>query len=300
MRADANPPVAVACPGCGAPVPMPTFRLSAVCAHCDTPVVDAARARATVDAVVPFQVPRKAAAAAIAAHLRAHRLAPRRIARLRVLDRHLEGEFMPVYAIDGTVTGRYEAKIGIHYTTTTTRRGLDGKRRTVTEVKTQWFSLRGRCGRNIEDHLASGAAILPEQVANALEPFDLGWAQAFDPRLVAGFAAYAFDTPRDQAVDVAHDEILAAEARRIARDFLPGDEKDLASLTSNLRIERVRRVLVPIWRAKVPYAGRQLVFTVNGQTGRVLGKVPVSPWKVGGIVAAVAAVLLYLWWRAGG
>ncbi len=280
---------------------MPSDRLSTVCAHCDSPVVDESRGRAVTDGVVPFQIPRRAAAEAVAAHMRKRPLAPRKLAGLPVLERHVAGHLVPHYAFDGRIRSRYRARIGLLYTRTETYRGADGKRRTRTVVDTEWFSLRGKCGRNVEDHLVCACPWIDEATSNALEPFDLGWAQPFDARLVAGFSAHVPVGDRDAAGRVATDEIVAAECARIERTFLPGDRKVLEQLDATFEVERVRTVLLPIWHVELSFAGKPLSFVVNGQTGAVVGKVPVSPWKVTAIVLAVLAAILaaYLLWGGG-
>ncbi|RMG94249.1 MAG: hypothetical protein D6705_16690 [Deltaproteobacteria bacterium] len=284
------------CTGCGAPIIVPADRLSAQCEHCDSPVVDEARGRALTDGVVPFQLPRRAAAEAIAAHLRSKWLAPRALARMRVLERHLEGHLVPLLAFDGAVTSKYAARIGINYTRTETYRGADGKPKTRTVIETEWFSLRGECGRNVEDHLVSAAPVLDEATSNDLEPFDLGWAQPFDARLVAGFSAHVPVAEPEAAARVAVDEIVAQEQVRIEHAFLPGDHKDLERLDARFDVDAVRTVLLPVWIAQLTFAGKPLTLYVNGQTGKVVGKVPISPWKVTGLVvlavALVAAVFL--------
>jgi len=49
-------------------------------------------------------------------------------------------------------------------------------------------------------------------------------------------------------------------------------------------------VLLPLWMSHYKYKDKQYEFLVNGQTGKVGGKVPVSAWKIASVVGGVLAV----------
>ena len=38
--------------------------------------------------------------------------------------------------------------------------------------------------------------------------------------------------------------------------------------------------MLPVWISSFTYKGKIYQFMVNGQTGKVSGKVPISPWRV--------------------
>ena len=58
-------------------------------------------------------------------------------------------------------------------------------------------------------------------------------------------------------------------------------------------------VMLPVWVGNYTYGRKLYNFYVNGTTGKVAGKRPVSPWKVLGLVfagLALAAGLFLLWY----
>jgi len=58
-------------------------------------------------------------------------------------------------------------------------------------------------------------------------------------------------------------------------------------------------VLVPVWILAYEYRRRRYRFLINGQTGKIEGTAPVSPWKVLGVVGLVVLVFVLLVWLAG-
>ncbi len=244
------------------------------CTYCDLPAVDEARARQAIDAVAPMRITREVARNKIRDFLRGQIWAPTAVRKIAVAGRSLRGLLIPTYVYDGVVRSEYVARIGIQWTRTETYTDSEGKTHTRTVVETEWFTLSGSAARQVSDHLVSATPTVEEAAHNALEPFDLGWARPFDPRLVAGFDAEVPTLPRDQAGQTAVDEVQRAEEVRIERSFLPGDRKDVTSLRSTLSIDRVRVVLLPVWTATFEHAGQTHHLYVNGQTGTVAGVVP--------------------------
>ena len=61
--------------------------------------------------------------------------------------------------------------------------------------------------------------------------------------------------------------------------------------------QAARNVLLPVWMLMSTYRGKEYLFAMNGQTGKLVGNLPISIPKVfawaAGIFAAVA-VLLFL------
>jgi hypothetical protein len=77
------------------------------------------------------------------------------------------------------------------------------------------------------------------------------------------------------------------------RRFMPGDSySDLAWRTA-VEWESLDPILVPVWVLALRYRGNKppLRVVINGQTGKVAGKVPLSWWKVTLGIAILLAVI---------
>ena len=61
---------------------------------------------------------------------------------------------------------------------------------------------------------------------------------------------------------------------------------------------KYKYLLLPVWMASFKFNGKVYRFMVNGQTGRVSGKIPISPEKVAVTVVGVIAALGLLWFIA--
>lgn len=284
------------CPTCGASVDMDESVLSTQCAFCDSPLVDGTGSSEPVDAVVSFTVPRERAAQLLKGYLQSHRMAPESVRKAAETEA-LDAVLVPFYAYDALAFSTWSAQVGINWQRTETYTDYeDGKAvtktRTVTE--TEWFPLDGTHKREWKDHLVSASKGLPEVEANELEPYDLGRALPYAPSLTAGLIAEHPTIAHVQAEDVARNELGALEKRVIASELLPGDKYQSLNSHTQVDVQGVRLVLLPVWIAAVKTDKGALRLLVNGQTGEVIGKVPRSTMKIVLVVLAVLTVLFLL------
>ncbi|NVB42865.1 hypothetical protein G6O69_33905 [Pseudenhygromyxa sp. WMMC2535] len=277
------------CTGCGATVELTGVGLSATCGYCGAPMVDESRATAAIDAIVPFRVPKPGALDRLRTYLAGHRWAPRELHDLRVDGRGLRGMLVPFWVYEGVVRSQYQARVGVDwYRTVTTH--INGKTQTQRKRETEWFTLTGSAARQIEDHLVSASVGLSEPESNALEPFDLGWARDFDPRMLSGLEAELPSVATVNADQTATVELRDAERQRLPAQLLPGDHNRVEQIASQIEIRARRLVLLPVWIASYEHRDVQLRLLVNGQTGEVVGVVPKSKLKIA--LAVLAGVVV--------
>ena len=58
---------------------------------------------------------------------------------------------------------------------------------------------------------------------------------------------------------------------------------------------KFRYVLLPLWISSYMYKGKTYQYMINGQTGKSYGKAPVSPIKIIGLIAIIAAIVIGLY-----
>ncbi len=286
------------CSGCGARVEFPAGAVSISCSYCSSPLVDDQRAESVIDKVAPFRVEQSVAQTKLGEFLSGKIWAPAQLRRLRFDPRRLRGVLVPFWVYAGVVRSEYASRIGIHWYRTETYTDSEGKTRTRQVQETEWFSLDGSAACRVADHLVSASTGLSEPEANALEPFDLGWARPFDPRLVSGFEAELPSVDRARANQVAVEELRDREAVRIQAEVLPGDVRRLSHVSSEVTVERCEIVLMPVWMSSFKHKGRVHRLLVNGQNGRVIGQVPKSPLKIAAAVVGalvLIAIPIVLW-----
>jgi hypothetical protein len=125
-----------------------------------------------------------------------------------------------------------------------------------------------------------------------VEPYDLKQMRRFTPALVAGWIAEEFSRGTAECMKLSRGE-AADQVGRELRGFMPGDSFSDLSWKTAVSWESMDPILVPVWVFAVRYRPDKapLRVVINGQTGKITGKVPLSVWKiVTAIVLALAAI----------
>ena len=205
------------------------------------------------------------------------------------------GVYLPAYLYGAVVDSNYSAQIGENYTETETYTTTDSNGRTVTRtrtvVRTEWRSLHGRHRCYVLDVIVTASKGVSNEALEAIEPFDLRALRRFTPALISGWLAEEPSRDQKECFRLAHNETLG-KVGELLKKFMPGDSYQNLQYESQLSREVIDLVLFPIWSFAVRYddAKPPIQILVNGQTGRVGGKVPISATKVS--LAVIAALLL--------
>jgi DNA-directed RNA polymerase subunit RPC12/RpoP len=302
LRCDGDSGVlTLGCTACGAVIEIESMTVATACSYCTSKLVDVERAAAVVDAVAPFRMPKRAAADRMAQHLAGRWWAPQALrARARAGHIHpdLHGVLVPCRVYEARCRSRWSADIGVHWHETVTEHDK-GERRERVVHHTEWFPLQGTSALRLHDHVVSASRGLTEAEVIGLAPFDIGRAVRFDPRLLAGFAA---EVPSRIDAEVERDAVRSIReivARRVESEVLTGDTHRRVRVDTVVELEQARLLLLPVWVATWRYAGKVQRMLVNGQTGRCMGAVPISPFKIALAAATFAALALLMLWLGG-
>jgi len=287
-----------ACGQCGAGLAFAGVRTE-TCPYCASPnVVERPPAAGQPDPafVVTFVGDAAAARRALDRWLGSRTLfADSALRAARVED--LRGVYVPAYLYSAVAHSEFHAQIGAHSTETrtVTTKDAEGKPRTETRTvtRTEYRPLAGKHVSYVTDVVVSASAGLAHAELEAVEPFDLRQMRRYGPALVSGWIAEEFSraagdceqASRQQARDQLGDTL---------RRFMPGDSSSDLAWQTQVHWEVLDPILVPVWVLAVRYRGDRpaLRVVINGQTGRIAGKVPLSPWKIAVGLLVLAALIV--------
>lgn len=282
----------VTCESCGATVVVAPEMRTVRCAYCDSPaVVDrpASADRPDPVFVIPFRVDRVQAAAGVRESLKGRWLAP---AGLRAAAaEQVRGIYVPAYLYSAVADSLFSALIGEEFTTTR----IDPRTRKVRRVReVEYHELKGVHGSYLTDIIVTASKGLTNAEIEAIEPYDLAELMPYSSALLSGWISEEPTLTRDDSLRLARDEAEGRAAVLIER-FMPGDSHRNLKRHTMLRQESDDLILLPVWVLALRHhpARPPVRFVVNGQSGKVWGKVPVS-WAKVALIAAVTAGLLGL------
>ena len=196
----------------------------------------------------------------------------------------MDGIYVPYWTYDADTASAYRGERGtVYYVTKTVMR--DGKPKQVREQRVRWRRASGQVARFFDDVLVLASKSLPKRFTDALEPWDLTQLLPYQKEYLAGFRAEAYQID----LEAGFTEARAKMDRQIERDVrfdIGGDRQRIHRIDTQVSDVTFKHVLLPVWLAAYKFRGKTYRFVVNGQTGRVQGERPWSPWKI-----AIAVVL---------
>jgi hypothetical protein len=205
----------------------------------------------------------------------------------RLAINHLQGIYLPTYLYSALSSSTYLARIGEDYTEVVIR---DKKLRTVR--KTEVRSLRGRHACYVSDVVVSASSSISNAEVQSVEPFDLRALRRYSPALISGWISEEPALERQTCLDLAREE-SRNWVSGVLRRFMPGDSCRELRHDTDFSDESIDLTLLPVWVAAIRRNdnAEPIRLLVNGQTGRVHGKIPVSWGKIGLLATAAAALV---------
>jgi len=139
-----------------------------------------------------------------------------------------------------------------------------------------------------------GSTKMPDDYMDSIEPFDYSALTAFSTAYLPGFLADKYDVSAEESSERAD---LRAENSAI--DCLRGTVEGYESVSQrqkNIQLRRgaVKYALLPVWLLTTKWNGENYLFAMNGQTGRLVGDLPISKGKLAAWFAGLFAVFALL------
>lgn len=282
------------CDTCGAQVEFDENVHSAECPFCASPIVTDTGANRHIKphALLPFKLREADAQERMQKWLKGLWFAPSELSKYARSTGKLNGLYVPYWAFDVATRTSYTGQRGTHYYVT---RGTGKNRRR--ERRTRWRPASGQVQRQFLDLLVMAARSLPRANIRRLEPWTMADLQPYSADYLSGFRAEAYTVDLPDGFEIAK-ERMEEQIRADVRRDIGGDEQRISSLNTSYSDERFKHLLLPIWMAAYRYRGKSYRFIVNGQTGRVQGERPWSPWKIAGAVLGVVVFVVVAFYIA--
>ena len=202
-----------------------------------------------------------------------------------IKPKNFKGIFVPCWTFDTHTDNTYDADYGVNYP----RKGV---------MVTEWDGCCGEYKEFIDDQVVAGSTRHEMDSLEIMRSFRTRDNKTYRQEYLAGFAVERYTVGLNDAWESAK-ELISAHLRnsitnKILAVYNADEVRKLNIRTTYARIQ-YKLLLLPVWVTCFQVKGRLYRFTVNGQTGSVSGKIPISPAKVAAIVLGGLAALGILW-----
>lgn len=274
----------VKCQSCHAISVFDEKRVAQSCDFCGSPSI-----MAMEDVSAPIrpgsQLPFKVAESQVREDIRrwygSHFWAPNALGQKALTDT-LHGLYLPYWTFDAHAECPWEAEAGYYYYTTDSK----GNR----TRHTRWEYASGHVSTDFDDVLVPASKGVDSNLLDKLQPFPTTTDMLpYDPGYLSGWVVEQYQIDLIQAAQDSRgrmDGILRSQCTA----QIPGDTSRNLRISPDYSAQTFKHVLLPVWLLTYTYGTKNYQVAVNGATGKITGKYPLSWVKI--TIAVVIALII--------
>ena len=285
----------VRCNGCGAQTVVSAAAVTARCPFCGSNYVvnqDSVHVGILPETIMPFKVSRKRAMELFRKWVKSRFWAPGRFKKSSLSPQTLNGVYLPFWTFDACLQTSYSGEGGKTYTTTHTRT-VNGKVQTYTTTHVRWYPISGNKELQFDDEKVCAVRESDDAMLNRLGDFNTKTLNRYHPAYLAGFFARRYDVGLGEGFGKARPSMEGQMEGAIRNDYSYDQFRNMR-YGHNFSNVRFKHILLPIWISSYQYKKKVYRFLINGETGRISGKAPVSAVRIALAVLIACALALGL------
>ena len=255
------------CPSCGGEIVTDETTAATFCPFCDNPTIMPSRVSGSLkpDAVLPFQCNKEAAKAAFLKLCKGKKLLPKDFTSEQRLEK-ITGMYVPFWLYDcgAEYDGSFKA--------TRIRKWSDSR---YHYTKTDHYLLRRKARAAFEGIPMDGSSKMDDTFMEAIEPFDYGQMVSFDTAYLTGYLADKYDVEAKDGEDRIRQRVEQSMKDSIQETIIGYTTAIPTNRTIDVSHSNAKYVLLPVWMLNTKYGGKIYTFMMNGQTGKMVGTLPI-------------------------
>lgn len=278
------------CSSCGGEIITDEHTTATTCSYCGSPAIIQARLTGQLmpKKVIPFRIDKEKAKNMFKEWTRKGKLTPSCFKREAFVD-SMQGVYVPYWLYD------YGTHVDMQATCTRVRKERHGN---TEKIHTSYYEVVRSMNAVYEKVPADASAKMPDESMDLLEPFDYNELKDFQMPYLSGYVSEKYNFTKEE---------LNSRAERRTRHFafsacresITGfNTVNVTNSSVRMQMKQATYALLPVWAISYVYKGEKYFFAINGQTGKKVGKLPVSVAKTfawfGGVFAGVSGILFLL------
>ena len=280
------------CKNCGANQHIEENYKSLRCVYCGEPLIlEDVQGEGWIlpGAVIPFQLDKSKARQIFKTWVKGIWFAPNKLKKAALDAEGLHGLYIPYWTFDANLYANYQGQRGDYYYVTETYRTKQGNR-TRQVRKTRWSPASGNVSGFIDDILINASEKKRREIPSKISRWNLKELTPFNPKYLSGFVTEKYTISLKDAHHLSFQKAKDIAYSWIRRD-IGGDAQQVSNADIDLSDETFKHILLPVYISNYTYSGKEYHFYVNGQTGEISGKHPLSFWKIFFLILFIIAII---------
>ncbi len=271
------------CPSCGANIVTDETTVATTCYYCNNPIVMTGKLESSQmpTKVIPFKVDKKKALESFDNWIKKKKFVPKSFYNDKKEIEEINGVYFPYWL--------YNTKVLVDLD----REGSRTYSRTEGDYKVTYrkdFRII-RKGDVVVKNLPKLALAKSNKVlVESVYPFDFNTSIKFDSSYLSGFVAEKKDIEKEELMSSIEDDVYKYSTRVVEKS-MTGERVRVVNNDFRVQRGRFEYAMLPVWA--ISYndkdSDKHYFFSVNGQTGKVVGKLPIVMSKL--ILTALLTIL---------
>ena len=259
------------CPNCGAQIIASEEESATFCVYCRSTAIlkNKLVGKFNPSFVIPFKNTKEDAIAAFKSIGKGRPLMPKVFSDPKNIN-DMKGVYIPFWIYDYNVNGsiNVDAKRVSSYIS-------GGYQVTKTDIYDCY-----RAGEMSYTKVpVDGSTHFDDDIMDSIEPFDYNDLKEFSYSYLSGFLAEKYDVDSNQASERAIERTKNSTIEVLKDDVKGYTSKSVKSSDINCNLVKSDYILIPVWMLNIKYNDKLYKFAMNGQTGKMVGNIPVDKKK---------------------
>jgi hypothetical protein len=212
----------------------------------------------------------------------------------RALTDTLHGIYIPYWTFDAQVHADWTAMSGDYYYETESYTDAQGRSATRQVQKIRWYPTSGSLDHFFDDELVPATRGVQIDLLRKVEPFpSTTELKRYDPGYLSGWVVEQYQIDLVAAAQQSQ-ETMEAKTRSMCAEQVPGDTQRDLDVSADFSAQTFKHILVPVWLVSYDYGSQSYQVVVNGYTGVIAGKHPLSWIKIALFVLAILILVLII------
>mgnify|MGYP000236631207 CR=1 FL=1 len=274
------------CTSCGAELVCGPETAATTCPYCGNPTVLGGQLSGKLkpEYIIPFRMDKKTAIENLKKYYKGKAFLPKAFKESNHIE-EIQGVYVPFWLFEANASGsgQYEA--------TTSSRHRSGDYVITT---TKHYDVRRAGTTQFMGVPVDGSTKMPNGHMDAIEPYDYRAFQPFSTAYLPGYMADKYDEDADTCQARAHSRMRNSVSSELSASIT--GYNSVSTLSENISIDYTAKhyALLPVWMLHTKWQGKNYLFAMNGQTGKLVGDLPVDKRKVAAWFAGISVPLMIL------
>ena len=259
------------CESCGAEIIADENMTATFCVYCGNTAIlkDRIHNSRVPDYIIPFKKVKDDAVKAFVKVVKYKPLVPREFKTKKNIEK-ITGIYIPFWAYDFYVSGK------INFSATDIHTWSDVRNR---YTKTDRFNVTCSGEMSYDKVLADGSSRFSDDLMDSLEPFDYQGLISYNQAFLAGFLSEKYDVDNDTAILRAKERTVNTTIS-LVKEKVRHQTSTMTSHSLDIKNNEVNYILLPVFMVNTKFHDKQYTFAMNGQTGKIVGDLPISLLRV--------------------